>query len=167
MTKRNRNQYAVVGDVATLTTNSGQVILVDADDVDRLRDYTWCISGNGYAMSRTFGPAVILHRLVMDADPGMYVDHINGNILDNRKQNLRVCRKQENEFNQKLRADNVSGYRGVCRDKRRGGFRAYINKDGRQYHLGRFNDPRDAAEAYNRKAIELFGEFARLNDLRD
>lgn len=163
MTKRNKNTYTVIGESAILKTNKGQEILVDAEDIPRLKELTWCISGNGYVMSRTKDHATILHRFIIGALNGEYVDHINGNPLDNRKVNLRRCAKQQNEFNQKVRADNTSGFRGVCADKRRGGFRAYISKDKKQYHLGRFDTPEEAAKAYNAKAVELFGEFARLN----
>ena len=165
MPKRNKNQYLADGDVTSIITKNGVAVLIDTEDAERLRDYTWCISGNGYAMSRTKGPAVIMHRMITNADADMYVDHINGNILDNRKENLRVCKKQENEFNQKIRVDNTTGYRGVCKNSRSNKFRAYIVKDGRQYWIGLFDTAEEAARAYNTKALELFGEFARLNTL--
>ena len=160
--RKPRNQYQVGADHATLITHSGAEVLVDNDAVDLLRAYTWCVSGNGSVMSRTKGPATILHRLLLNAQPGDFVDHINGNPLDNRKSNLRVCSKQQNEFNTKVRKDNTSGYRGVCRT-RAGRFRAYINRDGKQYNLGVYATPEEAAVAYNLKAAELFGAYARPN----
>ena len=165
MTKRNKNRYVVNGGRTLVLTNKGQEILVDTEDIDRLKEYTWCISGNGYAMSRSQGEAVIMHRFIMNASEGLCVDHINGGILDNRKQNLRVCAKQENEFNQKIRVDNTTGYRGVCPSKS-GRFRAYIVKNGKQYRLGVFETAEAAAKAYNEKAVELYGDFARLNTLK-
>lgn len=161
---RNTNIYTVSGGDLLITTKSGKQIIVDTDAIELLREFTWCVGGTGYAMSRTKGSAVLMHRLLTGAKSGEYVDHINGNTLDNRKSNLRICRKQQNEFNTKRRSDNRSGFRGVCA-ARRGKFRAYINKDGKQYHLGEFSDPVEAAKAYNAKAVEFFGEFARLNPI--
>lgn len=161
---RNTNIYTVSGGDLLITTKSGKQIIVDTDAIELLSEFTWCVGGTGYAMSRTKGSAVLMHRLLTGAKSGEYVDHINGNTLDNRKSNLRICRKQQNEFNTKRRSDNKSGFRGVCRARGRK-FRAYIVKDGCQYSLGQFDDPVEAAKAYNSKAVELFGEFARLNQI--
>ena len=161
---RNTNQYIPVGGTVVILLRSGKQILVDPESVEVLSRYTWCITGTGYAMSRTTGPATLMHRLLAGAKAGEYVDHINGDPLDNRLSNLRRCRKQQNEFNTKIRSDNKSGYRGVCK-ARRGKYRAYIVKDGKQHSLGEFSNPVDAARAYNRKAIEMFGDFARLNQI--
>lgn len=159
---RNTNQYIPVGDSVVILLRNGKQILIDSDSVELVSPYTWCVTGTGYAMSRTKGSATLMHRLLARAVSGEYVDHINGDPLDNRRTNLRVCQKQQNEFNTKIRSDNKSGYRGVCA-ARRGKFRAYIVKDGKQHCLGEFRDPTEAAKAYNQKALELFGEFARLN----
>lgn len=159
---KNTNVYTICEDYTKITTYSGAEVLIDTDKVPVLREYSWCVSGNGYVMSRSGNKATILHRFLTGAKKGEYVDHINGNPLDNRLSNLRVCKKQENEFNQKIRIDNTSGYRGVCRGKR-GRYRAYITKDGKQRWLGQYATPEAAAIAYNQKAKELFGEFARLN----
>lgn len=161
-TKRNSNAYAIIGDTAYIYMRSG-VTMVDADMVETIMPYTWCIEGTGYVMSYSSGKAVKLHRLITGAGSKEYVDHIDGNPLNNRKANLRLCIKQQNEFNSKVRSDNSSGYKGVCLDKRRGGYRAYITKNGHQKHIGRFETAVEAAEAYNKVAIELFGEYARLN----
>lgn len=159
---RNTNRYEIFGDCVAIITRSGARILVDKEALKLVKDYTWCTTGTGYAMSRSLGNAVLMHRLLAGASRGDYVDHINGDALDNRRQNLRLCSKQQNEFNTKIRTDNTTGYRGVCKG-RRGKFRAYIVKDGHQFHLGEFEKAVDAAKAYNEKAAELFGEFARLN----
>jgi len=160
------NHYAINEDVVVITTSAGKEIFIDAEDLPKVIPYTWCVGGTGYAMSRTMRDATLMHRLLLNAQKGEYVDHINGDTLDNRKCNLRLCRKQQNEFNTKVRTDNQSGYRGVCR-ARRGLYRAYITLNGRQHHLGHFLRPEDAARAYNKAARELFGEYARLNDIKD
>lgn len=163
---KTQNRYDVTGEVAAITTSAGRVITVDAADLPLLSQFTWCVGGTGYAMSRTTNTAILMHRLLLDAPKGTFVDHINGDTLDNRKCNLRLCRKQQNEFNAKVRTDNTSGYRGVCR-ARRGLYRAYITINGHQQHLGHFLRPEDAARAYNKKARELYGEFARLNNVEE
>ena len=116
---RNTNQYIPVGDSVVILLRNGKQILVDPESVELLSRYTWCITGTGYAMSRTTGPATLMHRLLAGAKDEEYVDHINGDTLDNRITNLRLCKKQQNEFNTKIRSDNKSGYRGVCAAKKK------------------------------------------------
>lgn len=160
---RNTNLYESAGSTTIITTAAGRQILVDTEDVPRLSRYTWCVEGTGYAMSRSGGNAIKMHRFLLDASKGNFVDHINGNRLDNRKQNLRICKKQQNEFNAKVRADSTTGFRGVSFEKRRHKYRAYITIDQKQQHIGSFDTAEAAARAYNDKALQLFGDFARLN----
>ena len=96
------------------------------------------------------------------------VDHINSNRLDNRIVNLRWCSHQQNMHNQsKTTKKTSSKYKGVCWDKQNGKWTVNIKKDNVQQHIGRFDNERDAAIAYNEKAIELFGNFAKLNVISD
>jgi hypothetical protein len=88
-------------------------------------------------------------------------DHINGNGLDNRRSNLRVATVAQNLWNQGLRVDNTSGYKGVYPTGRR--WRSKIVVAGKRFELGVFDDPADAARAYDQAAREHFGEFAWLN----
>ncbi len=97
----------------------------------------------------------------MKAPHGVEVDHINRNPLDNRKENLRLCTPSQNIGNQKLRASNRSGFKGVRRH--RGKWQAVISKLGAVYCLGTFEDKKHAASIYDQKAIELYGEFALTN----
>lgn len=95
--------------------------------------------------------------------PKCNLDHINGNTLDNRIENLRECNQQQNNGNHHvLNANNTSGYRGVSwkNDKRK--WKAYINRNDRQYHLGYFSTKEAAYEAYKAAAISHFGEFANV-----
>ena len=103
-----------------------------------------------------------LHRLVMDAQVGLQVDHINGDRLDNRKENLRLCTNASNSRNSVKKKGN---YKGVHYNKNRRKWVAQITKDYKCYTIGSFNDEVDAARAYNNKAKEFYGEFAKLNNV--
>lgn len=104
-----------------------------------------------------------LHREIIGAKPGEQVDHINGDSLDNRIENLRICTASENNSNRGNQKNNTSGFRGVTWNKQTQKFRACIWSDRKRFYLGSFDDPIEAAKAYDRKADELHGEFARLN----
>jgi hypothetical protein len=90
-----------------------------------------------------------------------FIDHINGNGLDNRRENLRPCTAAQNAANRALRRDARTGFKGV---RAKGGkWLARIQASGVRRHLGSFETPEDAAKAYDAAAIESFGQFARLN----
>lgn len=108
---------------------------------------------------------VYLHRLIAGARKGEVVDHINGNSLDNRKANLRICTKAENSRNRKLGPTNKSGFKGVSWEAHTGKWRAKIGTDHKQITIGRFDTKEDAARAYNEAAIKYHGPFARLNQI--
>ena len=93
----------------------------------------------------------------------MEIDHINGNGLDYRKCNLRVCTHQQNLQNQRIQK-GVSKFKGVCWHKASQKWMAKIKHNYKTIYLGVFNNEIDAAKSYNKKAKELFGEFARLNN---
>jgi hypothetical protein len=98
----------------------------------------------------------------MNPSANMVIDHINGDKLDNRRSNLRICTQAENVRNQKkTRYPRLSHYKGVSKDH--GCWRARITKDRVWYCLGYFRTEEAAAQAYNQAAQELFGEYARLN----
>lgn len=151
----------------------GQQTLVDDEDFEYLNQWRWHTSYYGYANRRRHIKSsrkdqkfemIKMHRLIMGAPTGMYVDHINGDKLDNRKSNLRVCTNAQNSANQQLRAANTSGYKGVTLDKRRGKWIAQIRINYKNNFLGYFDDKIEAAQAYNRKAKEVWGEYAKINE---
>lgn len=162
---------------------SDKVALVDDEDYDRVveavtkyrKDGTlYKNTGKWYATNHNPGGKYyavngsrdkLIHRVVMHAPKGMDVDHINGDPLDNRKENLRICTRSENCRNKKVRADSKSGFKGVYQTKS-GRFQAYIgnpNKVSRNIKLGTYDTPVEAARAYDKKAIELHGEYVYLN----
>jgi hypothetical protein len=130
--------------MAEIQTNRGQVILVDDADEARVRAAgNWSLSGGRqlpYA-GRFFFPGrkwKTLHRWLLEAKPGEIVDHLNGNTLDNRRCNLRICSQSENQRNRSSKglARSKSGVRGVS--KTRYGYVAAIKHNGVDLHLGSF-----------------------------
>lgn len=161
----NSNIYVIGNVESLLILKNNQKVRVLTESLEKIRSYTWCIEGTGYVMSKTFGKAVKLHRVITGAGKGEFVDHRDGDVKNNTLDNLRICTKQQNEFNTKIRADNTTGFKGVSFNKKRNKYRSYIVYCGKQISLGEYQYKVDAAKVYNKKALELFGEFARLNDL--
>nr|WP_243767389.1 HNH endonuclease [Paenibacillus agricola] len=108
-----------------------------------------------------------MHRVITDAPKGYFVDHIDGNPLNNQRHNLRLCTNAQNCRNRGAPKGNTSGFKGVTWNTWNGKWQAQIGKDYKRYHAGYFESPSEAARAYNAKATELFGEYARLNVIPD
>ncbi len=145
--------------------SQGEMALVDDDVFAELDKFYWYCDADGYAArmaKRPNGQRFVLrmHWCIKRVQPGFVVDHINGNRLDNRAENLRVCTKAQNNAN-----IHKDGFKGVCWREHAKAYKAYIKKNGKQIHLGYFKDQVKAAEAYNEAAANLFGEFASLNQL--
>jgi hypothetical protein len=151
--------------------NSDHYTLVDDEDYEKFKKYPWRKSQHGYAIickavnkrSKTFH----LHREITNAPEGLYVDHINGNPLDNRKENLRLVTHSQNMFNVKNYVTNKSGYKGVSWHSVRNKWRARLHFKGSEIHIGLFDSKEEAALAYNKKAMEMYGEYARLNVINE
>lgn len=103
-----------------------------------------------------------MHRLLTNAPKGMDVDHKNRNTLDNRKENLRICTRSENMQNSVGKLERNLTYKGVYKT-REGRYASRIYQNYKKTHIGVYDTIEDAALAYDQRAIELFGEFARLN----
>lgn len=145
----------------------GKVALVDDEDYEMLigLGVRWCIN-DGYAFNSVYGR---MHRLLLSAPKNTMVDHINGDKLDNRKENLRFATNSQNQANRKV-SRGVSNFKGVTWQKRtydasRGYWKAQIVVNGELIYLGKYETDLDAARAYNEAAVKFFGEFAHLNDL--
>lgn len=138
----------------------GQFTLVDAADAEWLRFRRIGVNHDGYAMLR----GKMLHRVLLDVPAGLVTDHINGDRLDNRRANLRICTQAQNLANGRSHSDSRSKYRGVSWKAREGSWRAQISIGGqRSRFLGQWPTEEDAALAYDQAAREQYGEYARLN----
>lgn len=146
-------------------------ILFDKDDQKLFDSYKWRISTQGYLVAYKRGSGrkhysiIAFHREVLNANKNQQIDHINGNRLDNRKENLRLCNNAENNRNKLKSKKGSSKYKGVCWHKASKKWKASITVNYKSIHLGYFSIEKDAAKAYNEAAINFFKEFALLNKL--
>jgi hypothetical protein len=141
----------------------GQFTKVSNADFHRIEHIKWHVAYNGYVhgYDSSTGRQVLLHRVIMNTPKGMQTDHISGDKKDNRRCNLRICTQYQNKANSKARKGRR--YKGVtwCPLNKR--WRSRIRIGTRLYDFGLFSVAEDAARAYDAKAKEEYGEFARLN----
>lgn len=146
----------------------GFVALVDDADFEVLSRWKWtaCKKGYAYRLERVDGrkKKIPMHRFLMGLDKGdaMHVDHINGNPLDNRRANLRLCTASENACNRRRYRDSKSGYKGVTWSKAANKWKAQIRIQGRLIYLGVYAAAEDAFDAYKVASAKYHGEFGRI-----
>lgn len=153
----------------------GKVAIIDDSDAWVLEGNKWVAHSDGFNWYAERHPhkngkrwCESLHRLISGASKGMSVDHIDGNGLNNCRNNLRICTVAENALNRRPRKGGASIYKGVGKKFSRGKFwkwSAYIQINGKRRNIGHFSTELEAAKAYNAAAIELHGQFARLNEV--
>jgi hypothetical protein len=150
-----------------INLNKGLIARVDDEDFEYLNQWKWYALKNGkvyYAQRNVYingRPKMVkMHRVIMNTDASMEVDHIDGNGLNNQKINLRNCTHRLNTINRK--AHGKSKYLGVVITKR-GYIFAQLKENGYSHYLGSFKNEEDAAIAYNKAAIIYHKEYAKLN----
>ena len=167
-TRYDKHHFIIDGNVAKsyMYDEHGEVrevMIIDVEDVERVRNYKWHMkyNGNKHIEGKIDGKVVQLHRFIMqEYDEEVYIDHINRNPLDNRKSNLRRCRRSENAKNRTKNANNKVGHKNISKTTSGDKYRVCINKDGKQYYLGVYSTLDEAVEVRDRKLKELHGEFA-------
>jgi hypothetical protein len=148
-----------------ISLTNGGFAIVDDDNFDEIIKYSWQNNGVGYATrGGGRGKTIRMHRSIMDvSDPKIHIDHINMDKLDNRKCNLRLSNPSLNHANMAKQKNRSSKYKGVSWDKWTNSWKVKVRCNYKIYNIGRSNDEVEAAKMYDKKAKELFGNFARLN----
>lgn len=147
-----------------ISLTQGRFAIVDDRDFNWINQWKWCYqrcvrpSGEyqGYAIRSLHPGQMRMHRLIIGAKKGQEVDHINRNKLDNRRGNLRIVTRNMNCHNINLRKDSQTGVKGVTWNKRTGKWRAYIQINSKQNHLGCFTSKRKASLAYKKAANIIY-----------
>jgi hypothetical protein len=162
----NLEQRKISDTTIEITLKRGYNILIDTDDYQKISEHKWNLrtskDGNIYAKTNINDERVYLHRFIVNAPSDKIVDHINHDTLDNRKANLRICTRQENNFN---KLPYPGKYKGVFYNKKSKKYLAYIGYNNKRRHLGSFEKLEDAISRYNEEALKLFGEYALINDI--
>lgn len=148
--------------------SKGKEAIVDDSRYEELNRYKWYVD-NGYAKREVLvdGKRVrqLMHRHIIGAVKGEICDHINGNRLDNRRSNLRIVSYSQNAMNKGPIKTSGSGYRGVYIMHNKKKWIARVEGLGKCRHIGVFETKEEAAKAYNKVALQVYGEYARLNEV--
>lgn len=150
----------------TIPLSQNKFALVDDEDFDFLNQWKWSFRSNyasraDYTDKNNIKWTVLMSRVLMDNPEGMHVDHINGNTLDNRKRNLRVCTTGQNQCNSRAKSGK---FKGVSFDKTKNKWIARIQADKKPKRIGAFDTEIEAAQAYDLAAKEIHKEYARTNN---
>ncbi len=157
----------------------GKMALVDDEDFEKVSQFKWFAIYNKKTNAFSAGKKIrgldnkkriiYMHQFIMGSHlkgTNYSVNHIDSNLLNNQKINLRVCNSSQRSANKTINSkNNTSGYKGVSFDKSRSKYIAVIQIKSKKLTIGRFHSLSEAALAYNKKAIEVFGEFASINNI--
>lgn len=174
LTPMGHYEYCLMGNTTqSVELSNGQFTLVDAEDYLWLKLRSWR-NHDGYAATTRIKPngkpaMEQMHRLILSHHgsdlSGKCVDHISHDTLDNRKANLRLCTRTENNRYSRPRKQTISQLKGVLWVAERNRFKAKITADHREIYLGHYVDKYVAAQVYNMAAAHYFGAFAWLNPI--
>jgi hypothetical protein len=148
-----------------LLINSDKEVFVDDEDFEGVSEYQWRLRSDGYIQgsSSINRKNIMLHRLILRTPVGFDTDHINHNLRDNRRENLRIATHSQNLANGLKRRDGSSQFKGVRWHKERRKWQARIGYKGKNFHLGLFKSEKEAAIAYDLAALKYFKKFSYLN----
>lgn len=168
-TQIKQNEYDLTGEYGIGYTSKGEEFYFDLEDYHLLENNCWCCNNDGYLIATERGNRkkfIYLSRVIMKVlDSDFDVDHINHNVKDNRKSNLRIVTRTQNNMNRSLQSNNTSGTTGVCFDKRLNKWHSRINVEGKQINLGFFSDYDEAVRIRKQAEIKYFGEYRYKGEL--
>lgn len=154
----------------TIKLCTNKEVIVDDEDYDYLNRWKWGQNSSGYARRTIYVnkkyKTLLMHRFIINAPEGKEVDHINGNKLDNRRENLRLVSRIQNSQNKKAQTNTNNLYKGYYKENR--GKRLYVVEiivNTKKIYIGKYSTELEAAKAYNDAAVKYFGEFAKLNNI--
>lgn len=155
------NDYEIQEDYVIMYTTKGEPFYVDLEDFWKVKDICWRKDKDGYLIGCLDNKRPIrLHRYIMDCPDNLVVDHINHDITDNRKNNLRVVTVSQNQMNRRKTNRNTSGIVGVCWNKEYNKWISKITVGSQKIHLGSFDNFDDAVKARKDAEEKYFGEFS-------
>lgn len=164
---RKLNKYDLSGEYGIGYTSKGETFLFDKEDYNLIKPYTWHLNPDGYVISMPFGKQIRMHILIMNSPEGKDVDHINHDVADNRKHNLRICEHYQNIINTKAYSNNTSGRKGVSWDKNRNKWAASICINKKKIHLGRFENFNDAVKVREEAEAKYHKEFTPIVGIKN
>lgn len=157
------NSFKICDDYVVMYTLKNEPFYVDLEDFDKVKDICWWRRNDGYILGRVNGKAVRLHRYIMNCPAGYDVDHKNHDKSNNRKYNLRITTRSQNNMNKGLQSNNTSGVTGVCWDNYYQKWIAQIKVNNKNIRLGGFYNFEDAVKARKEAEDKYFGEFSYDN----
>lgn len=147
----------------------GKYFIIDNSDIDRVRKHSWWSDSFNrpqtdiWDKEKKKSRRVLIGRFIMNPPEGTVVDHINGNTLDNRRNNLRICTQSGNQKNRNnLNKNNTSGFRGITWDKFRNKWVAQLSLNYKHIYLGRYDSIEDARESVKKAICKYHGNFINL-----
>ena len=166
------NAYEIDAGVVKMALTQGQFALMSVSDLPLVESRRWyavkASSGlTWYAMTGKNGlpdgMSRLMHRHIAAVSPGECVDHVDGNGLNNLRENIRCATRSQNNQNSRRRRDSSSGYKGVYFHRASGKWMARVGINGKHRYLGLYDTALKAAVAYDACVVSNFGEFAKTN----
>jgi hypothetical protein len=161
------NLYDLTNEYGIGYTSKNEPFYFDLEDYDKIKDFKWHISKEGYVRTQVNHERIYLHRLVMDAKKDDYIDHINHNTVNNIKSNLRKCTQQENMRNRNVSKSSKSNVLGVYWAEERQKWLVQIQlSENKKISLGRYKNFDEAVKVRKEAEIKYFGEFAPITNIK-
>lgn len=166
-TKRKYNKYDMRGKYGKIILDNGMRCIFDKEDLEIVKSCYWSYNPNNRRVNGLAnGQTMQIARFIMiengyNLSPLDFVDHKNRDVLDNRKENLRICTRSENAINKGCQANNTSGHPGVSYHIKQKKYQAYIKVNQKHIHLGSFENIEDAILAREAAEEKYFGDFLK------